>query len=114
MRNVKLAKTNNGSKVIAGSIASGCNMQLIKALTRSFLWHEQIIKGEIGSLVEIQKRENMKSMAYIHNIMRLRFLAPDIIESILNGSQPSDLIVNKLFKITSHDWKIQRQQLGFI
>jgi hypothetical protein len=113
-RNVKLAQSRDGSKVIAGSIADGCNMKLIKSITKSFLWHEQIIKGEVESLVQIQKREKMKSMAYIHKIMRLRFLAPDILELILKGIQPADWMVEKLFKVTSLDWQIQRQQLGLV
>ncbi len=111
-RNVKLAQSRDGRKVIAGSIADGCNMQLIKAITKSFLWHEQIINGEVESLVQIQKRKRMKSMAYIHKIMRLRFLAPDILELIIKGTQPADWMVEKLFKVTSLDWQIQRQQLG--
>lgn len=96
VREVRLKKSNNGSKVITGQIASGCNMQLVKAVTRSFLWNEQIINGE----------------AYLRKVMRLRFLAPDIIEQILNGIQPIDWTLQKLFRVKSSNWAEQRRILG--
>ena len=112
IRKAKLEATNNGSKVITGKIASGCNMQLVKAITRSFLWHEQIINGEVGSLFEIREHEDIASDSYIHNVMRLRFLAPDIIESILSGTHPAEWTIGKIFRIKTSSWQEQRQQLG--
>jgi hypothetical protein len=41
------------------------------------------------------------------------FLAPDIVESILDGRQPLDLTVQKLTSKLPHGWVEQRQQLGF-
>lgn len=100
-RQMKLGVINNSSKIVIGKISSGCNMQLVKAVARSFLWHEQLINGEVSSQIEIMKREGMKSMAYIEKIMRLRFLPPQHIESILLGTQPADWTVEKLLSINS-------------
>jgi hypothetical protein len=47
--------------------------------------------------------------------MHLAFLAPDIIESILSGRQPTNLSLEKLTKqidLPIH-WEEQRQLLGF-
>jgi hypothetical protein len=52
--------------------------------------------------------ENLKTNTYVKNILRLRFLAPEIIEDILKGTQPRDLTVEKLFKIKSLDWGKQK------
>lgn len=46
--------------------------------------------------------------------MRLRFLAPDIIESILHGTHPAEWTVGKIFKIETPVWHEQRQQLNLI
>lgn len=112
IRKVKLAKTNNGSKVITGSIATGCNMQLVKAITRSFLWNQQLINGEHNTIQEIATQNGITSPTYATRIMRLQFLAPDIIASILEGIHHTDWTVEKLFSINTHDWHEQRQLLG--
>jgi hypothetical protein len=114
MRPIKLAATKNGSKVVVGSMASGKNTQLLKAIARSFLWNEQLLSGEKRTMQDIATGESISSTTYIARVMRLRFLAPDIIESILEGTQPADWTVEKLFAIQSTNWQEQRIALGLI
>ena len=111
-RLLQIAKVNNGSKVVIGSTSSQHNPQLVKAITRSFLWHEQLINGEVSSMKSIQEREEMASDHYLAKIMKLRFLSPHVISCILDGSQPEDWTVQKLFKVETLDWKSQHQILG--
>lgn len=93
-------------------MAVGKNMQLIKAIARSFLWNQQFLSGEKTTIKQIGDDNNINSATYVTRIMRLRFLAPDIIESIIEGTQPSDWTVEKLFKAKTFDWNEQRQVLG--
>lgn len=111
-KKIKLAAANNGSRVIIGSSRAGRSMQLIKAIARSFLWNEQLLKGERTSFQDIGNHEKISSSTYVSKIVRLRFLAPEIIESILSGSNPADWTVEKLFKVKSLDWNEQRQLLN--
>lgn len=113
-RPVKLAATNNGSKVVVGSAASGRNPQLLKAIIRSFLWNEQLLSGEKSTMQDIATGESISSPTYVTRVMRLRFLAPEIIESILEGTQPADWTVEKLFAIKSTNWQEQRSALGLV
>ncbi|MDA0782482.1 MAG: recombinase family protein [Proteobacteria bacterium] len=113
-REIKLAATNNGSKVIIGDVASNKNMQLIKAIARSFLWNEQLISGEKVTITEIAEENNINSATYVSRVMRLCFLAPDIIEMIIEGSHPVQWTVEKLFAVRTYDWQEQRQILGLI
>lgn len=113
-RPVKLAATNNGSKVVVGSMACGRNPQLLKAITRSFLWNEQLLSGEKCTMQDIATGESISSSTYITRVMRLRFLAPDIIESILEGTQPADWTVENLFAVKSTNWQEQRSALGLV
>ena len=85
---VKLAAAQNGSKVVIGGKESGQNIPLIKAITRSFLWNDQLINGEMQSIKQIAAANSIASATYVSRIIRLRFLAPDIIESIITGTQP--------------------------
>jgi site-specific DNA recombinase len=47
-------------------------------------------------------------------LVRLNYLAPDIIASILDGTQPSDLTRRRLMESDiPMDWSLQRRMLGF-
>lgn len=111
-RNISLSKVNRGSKVITDRIENCSNMQLVKAISRSYLWHEQLINGEVESIAEIRRREELSDTSYVAKIMRLRFLAPDIIERILSGTQPAHWTIAKLFEVKAIEWASQRQHLG--
>lgn len=111
---IKLAPTQNGSKIVIGSVTPGRNMQLVKAIARSFLWNEQFITGEKKTIKQIGDDNNISAISYISRVMRLRFLAPDIIESILEGTQPIEWTVEKLFTVQTFDWQEQRKVLGLI
>lgn len=87
--------------------------QLIEALAKSYYWNELMITGEIKSSTDILKIENKFGKSYINYILGLRFLAPDIVETILNGKQPRDLTLQKLFQIKTSDWDEQRKLLNF-
>ena len=54
--------------------------------------------------------------AYIYTLLRLPWLAPDIITAVVNGRQPPQLNAKKLMRVTAHlptDWAEQRALLGF-
>ena len=61
-------------------------------------------------------REEKVSAAYIYNLLRLPWLAPDITAAIVNGRQPRQLNAKSLMRQASRlpaDWAEQRMQLGF-
>jgi site-specific DNA recombinase len=61
-------------------------------------------------------REERISAAYIYNLLRLPWLAPDITTAIVNGRQPQQLNAKTLMRRASRlpaDWSEQRTQLGF-
>jgi DNA invertase Pin-like site-specific DNA recombinase len=108
IKNVKITATaNNGSVLILTDSdikQPEINPILVKAIAKSYLWNKQILSGEVKNGAEVQKRENLKSYGYVANILDLRFLAPNIIESILNGTQPKSLTIKDLFKIKTLNW----------
>jgi len=50
---------------------------------------------------------------YVDKVLRCAFLAPDIVEAILDGRQPPDLSFAKLISNLPLDWAQQREQFGF-
>jgi hypothetical protein len=50
---------------------------------------------------------------YLSRVLECAFLAPDIVVAILDGRQPHDLSVQKLWDDLPANWSEQRKQLGF-
>ena len=51
--------------------------------------------------------------SYLSRTIRLSLLAPDIVEAILNGTQPATLQLSDLEGQFSIDWQEQRSAFGF-
>jgi DNA invertase Pin-like site-specific DNA recombinase len=85
---------------------------LLKAIARGHQWHEWIVDGEVSSKVAIAHRLGLTD-GYVGRILECAFLAPDIVEAILDGRQPTDLTFQKLTCKLPLSWVEQRQQLGF-
>jgi hypothetical protein len=88
------------------------NATLIKALARAHRWKERLFSGGAPSTSAIAKEEGVTER-YVSRIMRLAFLAPDIVEAILDGYQPVDLELERLIKGIPLVWEEQRRVFGF-
>ncbi len=66
------------------------------------------------TLKEIARQEDVVS-SYVTRLLRLSYLAPDIITAILKGSQPAELTASRLAQLRSLplDWAEQRKSLSF-
>lgn len=87
---------------------------LVKAILRGRDWFEQLASGKVESFAEIARAEGVTGR-YVAHVIPLAFLAPDIVASILAGTQPTDLTAQKLIKQVDLplDWAEQRALLGF-
>ena len=83
---------------------------LLKAVVRAYRWREMLESGEYSSAAELAKAENVND-SYLSRVLRLTLLAPEIIESIINGQQPSTLQVDDVLKPLPLDWQRQRSIL---
>jgi hypothetical protein len=86
---------------------------ILKAVVRAHQWRAGVLAGDIPDRKLAAKRLNLKQ-EYFRRVLGCAFLAPDILEAILDGSYPSDLTVKKLcWRQLPIDWAEQRTQLGF-
>ena len=90
---------------------SNYNQVLVNALVRSYQWNQLLESGKT-SVTELAKREG-RSRTYISRILNLRYLAPEIIESILTGTQPETLHLKGLTQILPIEWHCQKRLLNF-
>jgi hypothetical protein len=63
--------------------------------------------GEYSTIREIATAEKINE-SYVGRVLRLTLLAPQIIEMILNGQQPSRLQLDNLMKRFPVDWQAQK------
>lgn len=87
---------------------------LIRLLQRAHALQLAIEQSGSASIEEIASSQNM-TPSYATRLMRLNFLAPDIVGAIFDGRQPAELSANKLLKDTRFPlgWREQRIALGF-
>jgi hypothetical protein len=85
---------------------------LVTALARAFHWQELIDTGRYASITELAKVLDV-DRSYVARILRLALLAPDIVEAILAGQEPSGMSLERLVKAMPVGWEEQREVLGF-
>src|SRR3979490_3111486 len=79
---------------------------LVKAVARAHRWRQMLESGEYASSAELAKAEKVND-SYLSRILRLTLLAPDIIEPIVRGRQPSTLQLDELLKPLPAAWELQ-------
>ena len=58
-------------------------------------------------------KQNSVTQRYVAHLIKLAFLAPDIVKAIVRGDIPRDLSLDKLKAGFPLDWDEQRSVLGF-
>jgi hypothetical protein len=84
---------------------------LVIALARAHRWQRLLDEGKFESVSDLA-REIGLDPSFAARLLRLTLLAPDIIEAILMGEEPSGLSLTTLTKQLPSDWKAQRVSLG--
>jgi DNA invertase Pin-like site-specific DNA recombinase len=105
------------SKIIlpGTSMATFHDRGLINLIADVCRWFEWIVSGEVATVREIS-REVKIDEGDVSRFLPLAFLAPDIVEAILDGKQPPELTAEKLKRLRSmpKSWEEQHWTLGFI
>src|SRR4029077_16705484 len=71
------------------------NARLVKLLLRTRRFNAALTQGEAIAFAALAQREGV-SRSYFTRLVRLSYLAPDIIQAILDARQPRDLMPEKL------------------
>jgi site-specific DNA recombinase len=94
--------------------AAPADTTLIRLLVRGQKIAKRLFEPNCPPLEAVAREEEITA-SYATRIVRLAFLAPDIVAAILAGNQPTGLTANKLMADTRLplDWRDQRVALGF-
>ena len=100
--------------IVPGRTAATPDQSLVRILARANQFLERLNSDPKLTAAELARSEGLNK-SYVSRLVRLAFLAPDIVTAILDGRQPADLTANKLMADTRLpiDWTEQRRVLGF-
>lgn len=84
---------------------------IIKAIAGAFRGQKLLENGTYGCLDKIARAEKIGS-SFVSRVIRLKLLAPDIVEAILAGRQPASLTLRDLMLLFPVEWAGQRSQFG--
>ena len=95
-----------------GSEPANVDPVLVRLLVRAHAIRARLLQDSSLTLKEIAAEEGV-SGSYVSRLVRLAFLAPDIVTAILNGRHPPQLTANRLMDDTRLplDWRGQRELL---
>lgn len=115
---VKLKRCGMEMKLIvadkSGSAQSGPDSVLITAFVKANSWWNKLVSGEAKSIRDLAKQVGTNER-YVAWVLRLKHLAPDMIEAILDGHQPPEWTTDTFIKARKfpYDWDAQRRLFGF-
>ena len=95
-----------------GSEPANVDPVLVRLLVRAHAIRARLLQDPSLTLKEIAAEEGVVG-SYVSRLVRLAFLAPDIVTAILNGRHPPQLTANRLMDDTRLplDWRAQRELL---
>ena len=87
----------------------GPQRPLVVALARAFRWQKMLDTGQAGSIADLARKYDV-DRSYVSRILQLTALAPNIVEAILAGKEPSGLSLGTLRGGVPVRWEEQRQR----
>jgi DNA invertase Pin-like site-specific DNA recombinase len=99
---------------VAGDRSSPPDAKLITVLADALRWIDDLAQGRAVSVRDLG-RQNHRDAGEVSRTLPLAFLAPDIVEAILESRQPIGLTPRQLKRIGDlpRRWDDQRRRLGF-
>jgi site-specific DNA recombinase len=87
---------------------------MIKLLVRAHDLKRKLLQGSWDSLLELARAEGLKD-SYATRLLRLAYLAPSIVDTIIDGRQSPELSAIILMRgdLLPMDWQGQRVRLGY-
>lgn len=84
---------------------------MVKALARAFRWQDILENGTYSTVKEIAFNERINE-SYVSRVLRLTLLAPEIVESIVEGRHPPQMTLATLMDWMPISWRDQLAAIG--
>lgn len=108
-----LRKKNGRSKILppAEHAPTDARMQdahVLRAIARAWNWRRRLERGEASTLQDIAAAEKVTDR-FVSRMMRLAYLAPDVLEKLLIHRIPPALSLNDLTAVAERPWAEQME-----
>ena len=87
------------------------NGTIARTIARAHHWQQLFEEGQFRSISGFAREIGVND-SYVHRMLRLALLAPDIVAAILRGAEPAGLSIDDLMG-APREWEQQRKQFGF-
>jgi hypothetical protein len=106
-----LRKRNGRPKILppedAGLPGShGQDPHVLRAIARAWKWRRQLEEGEALTLRDIAAVEKL-SEAYVGRMLRLAYLAPEVLEALVVRRRPPSISINEIVEVARLPWADQ-------
>ena len=114
---VPLALKNRGGRKVVVSpngqpfsapIRPRVDNTLLRAVVQAFHWKSQLEAGQFATVSELAAAEGLNG-SYVSHVLRLALLAPDLVEAVVQGSQPTTMQLQALVRNVPDHWDMQRR-----
>ena len=113
----KVRRAGKGKRlVIENGAEAEVNAGLVELIKEAFAIRNQFLSGSDDSIESMSGRLGMNK-GRLTSLIRLSYLAPDIVRALLEGRQPIELTPTRLLRLSKdlpHDWSDQRHVLDFV
>ena len=113
-QNRKLLTPPSGSS--ANVMSGGMDIPMIKTLGKAFYWQRLLDEGKYATATDLARAFKLEP-GWVAEVLRMANLAPEIIEAILDGSQPRHLnlqMIRGRHEPLPRDWEKQKKMLAFV
>ena len=81
---------------------------VLRAIARAWNWRRRLERGEASTIADIAEAENL-SDRYVSRMVRLAYLAPEVLEKLLIHRIPPALSLNDLMAVAERPWAEQME-----
>ena len=112
----KLRRAGKGKRlVIANGAEAEVNAGLVELIAEAFAIRNQLLSGSDASIEAMSGRLGINKCR-LTSLVRLSYLAPNIVRALVAGRQSDALTPRRLLRLSRnlpHDWSEQRHVLDF-
>ncbi len=104
-------KRNGRPKILPPEADAGFQVRsqdphILRAVGRAWAWRRRLESGEVATIQDIAAAEKI-SDRFVSRIIRLAYLAPDVLERLLLSRMSPSVTVKELAKAASLPWVMQ-------
>ena len=85
---------------------AGQDPRVLRAIGRAWAWRKRMERGEVSTIADLAAEEGL-SDRYVSRLLRLAWLAPEVLERLVVHREPSTISIYDLCVVASLPWEDQ-------